>query len=146
VRDNDNNWRIRGVAAGVAQIRPVSFIRTENQLRPFDGFKPEEVSPRSAPSPTAGDGYTLQLAHPPGWTHRDDLPCTKLVPRGNAGDPFDTNNKRVARALCAGCPVQKACLDEAMEAEGERPAKWRWLVRGGLTPKERAARARRSSP
>ncbi len=42
----------------------------------------------------------------------------------------------VAKRVCAGCPVQTACLLDAMA--GEDPAR-RWGVIGGTTPDERHA-------
>jgi hypothetical protein len=132
-----------GSHGGAGQIRPVFWSRTEHQIAPFGGFKPEEVTPRSPMNPSSADGYTLRLAEPPKWTHRDDLPCTQLVPKGNARDPFDTNNSAKAKALCAGCPVLEACLEDALVQEGDLVGRSRWLVRGGLTPKERAVRSAR---
>ena len=43
---------------------------------------------------------------------------------------------RVARRVCAACPVRAACLLDAMA--GEDPAR-RWGVIGGTTPDERDA-------
>lgn len=44
----------------------------------------------------------------------------------------------VAKAICARCPVRRACLDEALAVEGE----YVFGIRGGLSPDERrAARA-----
>lgn len=48
---------------------------------------------------------------------------------GSNGDP------RPAKALCARCPVQRACLEDALATEDPtiRPSG----IRGGLTGKER---------
>lgn len=43
-----------------------------------------------------------------------------------------------ARAVCAECPVSDECLQDALESE-DRDHQYRWGVRGGLTPRERAA-------
>ncbi|OJY45021.1 WhiB family transcriptional regulator [Pseudonocardia sp. 73-21] len=43
---------------------------------------------------------------------------------------------QVAKRICAACPVQAACLLDAMA--GEDPAR-RWGVIGGTTPDERHA-------
>lgn len=141
MRDNGSN----ASHGGAGQIRPVHWTRTEHQVAPFEGFKPEEVSPRAPLTPSSADGYTMRLAEPPKWTHRDDLPCTELVPKGNAPDLFDTNKAKVAARLCAGCPlsVKDACLEDAMAQEDGLSGRSRYLVRGGLTPKGRADRADR---
>lgn len=52
---------------------------------------------------------------------------------------FDPVNRHVAEratAVCATCPVRRACLLEALTDESDS-AYGPWLVRGGLTPKER---------
>jgi WhiB family redox-sensing transcriptional regulator len=52
---------------------------------------------------------------------------------------FDPVNRHVAEratAVCAACPVRRACLLEALTDESDS-AYGPWLVRGGLTPKER---------
>lgn len=135
MRDNGNHG---GGSGGAGQIRPSHWDRTEHQVAPFEGFKPEEVSPRAPMNPTSAAGYTLRLAEPPKWAQRDDLPCTKLVPTRNGLDPFDTNSKATALALCAGCPVRQECLEAALAEEGTLRGRNRYLVRGGLTPKQRA--------
>lgn len=136
MRDNGNREPKSG-SGGHGQIRPVQWFRTDHQIPPHQGFKPGEVSQRSARTPASADGHTMRLAVPPKWTHRDDLPCVKLVPKGNQRDPFDTKNSTKAAALCAGCPVKQSCLDDAMAEEGDLVARSRWLVRGGLTPEGR---------
>lgn len=130
MRDNGTN----GSRGGGAHIRPVSWIRTEFQVEPFKGFKPGEVSPREAQTPATADGYTMQLANPPKWAHRDDLPCVSLVPVAHARDPYDTSDPVKAAQLCAGCPVKQACLDAALKEEHDLSGRSRYLVRGGLTP------------
>lgn len=134
MRDNSNNHG----SGGAGQIKPVSWTRTEHQLSSHESFAPEGITPRGEVSPESNGRPTMQLAKPPAWTHRDDLPCTKRVPQGNQPDPYDTSNKRVARALCAGCPVRRACLDAALIEESGLSDRSRYLVRGGYTPKERA--------
>lgn len=47
-------------------------------------------------------------------------------------------NDEYAANLCAGCPILIACLEAAMEEEGDASARGRYLVRGGLTPQARA--------
>ena len=136
MRDNGN-----GVSSGAAHIRPVHWTRTEHQLASHESFAPGYIETREPVSLSTSGERTMQLAVPPDWTHRDDLPCVKRVPTGNAEDPFDTNDPKRARALCAGCPVRRACLDDALAEEGDLGERARWLVRGGLTPKERAKQA-----
>ncbi|MFE2869367.1 WhiB family transcriptional regulator [Embleya sp. NPDC059259] len=48
---------------------------------------------------------------------------------GNVNYPDKTRAARVRQALaiCAGCPVRRQCLDDAVAA-GDR-----WAIRGGLT-------------
>jgi hypothetical protein len=49
-------------------------------------------------------------------------------------DKWDTGSELDAALLCAGCPVQGACLVEAVEEERGLSAGNRYLVRGGVTP------------
>lgn len=42
-----------------------------------------------------------------------------------------------ARQICGTCPVRQACLDVAMQEEGNLSAPSRYGMRGGLTPDER---------
>lgn len=46
-----------------------------------------------------------------------------------------------AKAVCARCPVRAACLEDAMQYEGEFGTGGRSGVWGGLTPDQRAALA-----
>lgn len=141
--DNGNH---RGEWGAGGQIKPMEFIHTEHQLRPFDGFKPEEVGTRQPPAPSASDKPSLRLAVPPAWAQRDDMPCigdwktydevgigTGDYQGSGKGDP------ERATTLCAGCPVRQACLDAALTEERNeegKPLSWqyRFGVRGGLTP------------
>ncbi|MDQ0842439.1 WhiB family transcriptional regulator [Streptomyces sp. V1I6] len=50
---------------------------------------------------------------------------------------------RKARKFCAVCPVREACLAAAMLEEAFAPAADRAGVRGGLTPQQRADKAKR---
>jgi WhiB family redox-sensing transcriptional regulator len=139
MRDNGNS-----VGSGAhVQIKPVHWARTEHQIAKHEGFRPESLRPREPAAPSASDKPTMRLAEPPAWAQRDDLPCTKLVPKRGQPDLFDTSDEKVARALCAGCPLEakRACLADAMAEEGDLSDRSRWLVRGGLTPKQRAVRA-----
>ena len=42
-----------------------------------------------------------------------------------------------ARKICARCPVQNECLEEALELQGNRAQQHRYGMWGGLTPGER---------
>jgi len=86
---------------------------------------PETTPPETAPRATL---RRLELD----WV--SDAAC-------DGADPalFDPVNRHVAAratAVCAACPVRRACLLDALEDE-EDTAYGPWLVRGGMTPKER---------
>lgn len=51
-------------------------------------------------------------------------------------DPVNRHAAERATAVCAACPVRRACLLEALTDESDS-AYGPWLVRGGLTPKAR---------
>lgn len=148
MRDNGiTNSTVRMVRAdaGDRQLKPIEWVRTEYQIGRQEGFAPEAIAPRDPPPPSGSNKPTMRLATPPAWTHRDDLPCVKWVPKGNQPDPYDTSDRLVARALCAGCPVKAQCLADAMEEEAGLSAGSRYLVRGGLTPRGRWQREQRLS-
>lgn len=132
----DNGTKSNG--NGGAQIKPASWIRTEWQVSLAEGFAPGFIEPREPVELRTDGEYTPQMAKPPAWTHRDDLPCTSRVPKGNQPDPYDTTDEFKAKALCAGCPVKRECLMDALEFEGDLVARSRWLIRGGKTPEQRA--------
>lgn len=134
MRDNSNTHG----SGGAAQIQPVHWTRTEHQVSSHEGFAPEHIGVRADLGVSAAPLPTMRLAVPPSWTHRDDLPCTQLVPKGNGRDPYDTNDKKAAKKLCAGCPVRQACLDDALAEEEGLGPRSRYLVRGGYTPRGRA--------
>lgn len=139
MRDNGNRREPFGLEGGSGVVRPNDWTRTEAQLSSHEGFAPEAIRVRGDDTPGASEAPpTMQLAKPPAWTHRDDLVCTAWVPTGNARDPYDTSDRLRAKALCAGCPVKRACLDDAMEMEHGLSGRHRYLVRGGLTPHARA--------
>lgn len=126
--DNSNK---SGLGAG--QIRVIHY-RTETQVRPFEGFAPDEVIPREPFGLTSEGGRTLQLAKPYEWTVGAD--CL-----GNF-DGTDTTNRAEAKALCANCKVRPECLESAMAEEVDKDGlplshHSRFLVRGGLTPRGR---------
>jgi len=50
---------------------------------------------------------------------------------------------REARKFCAACPVRGACLEAALTEEKNERAESRAGIRGGLSPKQRAALAKK---
>lgn len=72
-----------------------------------------------------------------GW--RRDAACVGRDPE--LFYPVDEDTHQVARIdrakqVCAGCPVQRVCLADAMACEDPE---MRWGVVGGLSPAERSA-------
>ncbi|MFF0409155.1 WhiB family transcriptional regulator [Kitasatospora sp. NPDC004745] len=57
--------------------------------------------------------------------------------------PTSRQQIETARSYCNRCPVATACLEEVLDEEGNREAKGRYGVRGGLTPGQRAALSRK---
>lgn len=51
-----------------------------------------------------------------------------------------------ARAICAKCPVQVECLDDAMSREGDATREYRAGLWGGLSPEQRANLAKTRRP
>lgn len=120
----------------------LNVVRTENQVRPHDGFKPEAVMVNYLMRMESDNAErTLQLARPPAWTETPGLPCTPTVTgydmRRKFMDKWDTGSEVEAQALCAGCPVIEQCLAAAIVEEHGLSATNRYLVRGGLTPSGR---------
>lgn len=80
------------------------------------------------------------------WHWRDDAACTGwaalFLPRTDHGADY-IKGAATAKTICDRCPVRDNCLDDAMTTEGASDERARAGVRGGLTPKERAARYRR---
>lgn len=138
MRDNGNGGESPSGSGGHGQIKPVDWTRTEHQVAAHQGFRQGEVKPRGEVAPSAGESPTMRLAVPPSWTHRDDLPCVQRLPKGNEKDLYDTTDPLMAKALCAGCPVKRECLADAMAEEEGLGPRSRWLVRGGMTPVGRA--------
>lgn len=141
MRDNGTREPAPSSGSG-AHIKPVEWTRTEHQLTSHESFAPEALVLRGDLAIVGGEGRTMQLAKPAEWT-TPDMPCVQRVPTGNQKDPYDTNDRRVAKLLCAGCPVRQECLDDAMADEEGLGARSRYLVRGGLTPWGRAELASR---
>lgn len=137
MRDNGKTpeWQSHSHGSGGAgQIKPVHWTRTEHQVAAHESFAPGTVVPRGEVGLTTDGSPTMLLAVPPKWTHRDDLPCVQRLPRGNERDPYDTSDPNMAKALCAGCPVKRECLEAALVEEEGLSGRSRYLVRGGYTP------------
>ena len=139
MRDNDST---QGTASGAGQIKPVDFVRTEFQLRPFDGFKPEEIEPKAAFVPMLDEVPAFRLAVPPDWA-QNDKPCDGKWETYDEAGP-GTGDPERAEFLCRGCPVRQECLDAALREEAGESGEglgWRYRhgIRGGLTPFQRAA-------
>jgi hypothetical protein len=122
---------------------------TDSQLLPHEGFRTGTIHTRGNPSTRlASDPPTMLLAKPPAWSEAGGRPCDpppglgKLEARRHM-DAWDVNESRIkngaehAAKLCAGCPVRAACLTAALEEEGTISPSHRYLVRGGMTPKQR---------
>lgn len=138
MRDNDNRDGF-GSGGGHGQIKPVDFVRTEAQLRPFDGFKPEEIATNQQPISFTNEGpATMMLAKPPGWAQRDDLPCIGRWAEYDEASPGEGSFERAA-ALCEGCPVLLECRSAALREEAGLARVYRYGVRGGMTPHQRAS-------
>lgn len=129
----------------------VGGVRTEVQVRPFEGFAQGEVVPRDQMRWGTNGSPTKLLAKPPAWVP-ESTPCAvppeekwdRDMREGHwdvgPGDKPGTDEQ--AAAMCAGCPVREACLQDALEDEVDwtgRPLSYhaRFLVRGGMTPKGR---------
>jgi hypothetical protein len=67
--------------------------------------------------------------------------CAAVTPELFFSEPGDLATVRVAKEICAACPVRVACLTSALAAEGTG---WggRYGIWGGLTPEERQELAR----
>lgn len=129
----------------------VGGVRTEVQVRPFEGFATGKVVPRDEMRWGTNGSPTKLLAKPPAWVP-DETPCA--VPpeekwdRGmreswwDIGPGDKPGSDGLAASMCAACPVRDACLADALADERDmngRPLdyKARFLVRGGMTPRGR---------
>lgn len=142
-RSTSNPWK-RNIAKWVAET---AHLDTSTQLKPYESFLPEALEVRTISGDTgsissAGE-KTLRLAKPPNWMQRDDLPCIGQDDR--VGEPYDCTDVRNLRkrGLCEGCPVRANCLEDAMAEElGLYSKGSRHMVRGAMTPGQRASLAR----
>lgn len=133
----------------------VGAVRTEAQVRPHDGFAPEAIMPKEMNLVSSGE-RTKRLARPPAWMPPSGAPCVPLDKLGpkTAGAlqylgrkewevhwEIPSGDQRYAdehaAEKCAGCPAREACLEAALEEEGDLAPGGRFLIRGGMTPKGR---------
>lgn len=71
-----------------------------------------------------------------------DANCLATDPELHYPLETDLPGIRKAKAICAGCPAMRDCLNVAMEAE-TAGRQHRFGLFGGLTPRERADLARK---
>ena len=83
----------------------------------------------------------------PAGDWREVAACRGMADDTFFPDPGDTAAVNHAKTVCAGCPVRRACLAEALAEEGGRTKAYRFGVRGGKTHGQRYAMyaARRAS-
>lgn len=117
----------RSMTAPVRPVGPAATLAAVAPVAPAPRVLPGEPGARSAAAAPA-TLRRLELV----WL--DDAAC-------DGADPalFDPVNRHVAAratAVCADCPVQRACLLDALVDEQDT-AYGPWLVRGGMAPKER---------
>lgn len=117
-------------------------VPTQYQVRPHETYRPEVLRERQGTLRDADAPRTYQLARPQPWTHRTDLPC---LDRWHLFDMDRGAALAAAVQVCNiggpegdPCPVRELCLSEALAEEGMVGAQFRFLVRGGKTPAERA--------
>ena len=70
---------------------------------------------------------------------RDQALCTQINPDVFAPDICNAATIREPKATCGKCPVETHCLEEALVEEQGLPPQMRCGIRGGKTPRERAA-------
>ena len=69
--------------------------------------------------------------------------CAQVDPELFFPEKGQSDLTRAAIAICVGCPVRRACLDEALAEEGSAGASHRFGVRGGCSPRQRTRLAQR---
>lgn len=69
--------------------------------------------------------------------------CAQTDPELFFPEKGQSDKTRAAKRVCAGCPVRRACLAEALAEEGDLAASHRHGVRGGCSPCDRAGIAQR---
>ncbi|MFD8545576.1 WhiB family transcriptional regulator [Streptomyces sp. NPDC059649] len=70
---------------------------------------------------------------------RDQALCAQIDPDLFAPDVCNAATVREPKVTCGKCPVETRCLEEALVEEQGLPPHMRCGIRGGKTPRERAA-------
>ncbi|MEE6264954.1 WhiB family transcriptional regulator [Streptomyces diastatochromogenes] len=70
---------------------------------------------------------------------RTEALCAQIDPELFAPDVCNTATVREPKATCEVCPVKAICLEAALVEEQGLPPQMRGGIRGGTTPRERAA-------
>ncbi|MCX5197190.1 WhiB family transcriptional regulator [Streptomyces sp. NBC_00249] len=94
---------------------------------------PKSYGPHRAPD---------TLEPQPNWAA--SAKCATVDPEVMYPGPNDGAAYKTARDLCDVCPVLAECFADVMAYEGNATAKYRYGIRAGLTPAERANRHTRS--
>lgn len=68
-----------------------------------------------------------------------DALCAQIDPDIFAPDVCNAATVREPKATCDRCPVEAICLKDALNEERGLPPQMRSGIRGGKTPRERAA-------
>ncbi|MFF9894924.1 WhiB family transcriptional regulator [Streptomyces longispororuber] len=85
---------------------------------------------------TRASAHGLEPRRAPAWQRL--AACLAVEPEVMHPDS-DAVHIKIARDVCAACPVTRPCLKLALRAEGRAGARSRYGVFGGLTPHERHA-------
>lgn len=119
-----------------------TLVKTQFQLKAHESFATHGIAQRN-PMRLVSDGRaTKLLAKPPAWTELPGLLCVPLDEFTEStsegwGKHWDTNDDSEAASLCAGCPAITECRNNALEEERGLHHQFRFMVRGGLTPRGR---------
>ncbi|WP_438489509.1 WhiB family transcriptional regulator [Streptomyces sp. S186] len=74
---------------------------------------------------------------------RTEALCAQIDPEIFAPDVCNAATVREPKSTCEVCPVKATCLEEALAEEQGLPPQMRGGIRGGTTPRERHAIAKR---
>jgi WhiB family transcriptional regulator, redox-sensing transcriptional regulator len=118
----------QGLTRPEAALRMGIAVRTEAKYAAL--LRDLELPETVPPAPVTVSGWITRAACGPATAH---------LFYEYEGERHDEREAREAgaKAICAGCPVRRECLDDAL-ARGER-----WGIRGGLTEDERDGRDER---
>jgi hypothetical protein len=120
------------------EVRDMSSSYTGRAMSPvadqMDLIKPHVVRAVAVSPKRHTDQHTFILAKPPEWMAQGRCVGNLMLYDESVG--LKTGE---AAARCAGCPVIEQCLTSALAEEGNLSAGSRYGIRGGLSPKERAA-------